>query len=270
MFRKIFPLITLAVFAVFILVLTPLLFTQQTGGEKKPLVLTTVAAHPHDKDAFTQGLLFDGGTLYESTGQYGKSSLRQVEIKTGKILKRVRLPEKFFAEGIEQIGDKIYQLTWEEGYCFVYDKKTFELVEQHRYHGEGWGLTYDGTNLAVSNGSEILTFYEPKTFKKVRTVKVLDTDAKTKRKYPVKNLNELEFVRGEIWANVWHSNYIVRIDPQTGGVNGWIDLTNFVPAEYRTGRNESVLNGIAFDAATDTIYFTGKNWGTIFELKIGK
>lgn len=235
--------------------------------KKEPLHLKTTAVHPHDRTAFTQGLFFDGGTLYESTGIYGASTLRQVEIKTGKILKRLSLPKQFFAEGAAEVNGRIYQLTWQEGYCFVYDKETFQLVEQFRYRGEGWGLTYDGTHLILSDGSDALTFYEPKTFKKVRTIRVVDksTDRRSKS---IKNLNELEYVHGEIWANVWHTNFIVRIDPKNGNVNGWIDCANFIPEEYRTVQTENVLNGIAFDTASDTLYITGKNWAVLYEIKM--
>ncbi|MDR0869241.1 MAG: glutaminyl-peptide cyclotransferase [Planctomycetaceae bacterium] len=246
--------------------LTPLLAAEEQLP--KTLSMKITATYRHDNKAFTQGLFYSGGFLYESTGNYGASTLRQVEPKTGQVRKRVSLPKQFFAEGAALVDDKIYQLTWQEGYCFVYDKETFQLTQQHRYRGEGWGLTFDGTHLILSDGSDTLTFYEPKTFKKVRTVKVAGTPPATKKTQPVKNLNELEYIRGEVWANIWHSHFIVRIDPKTGSVNGWIDCAGFVPEEFKAGQTENVLNGIAFDAATDTVYVTGKNWAVLYEIKL--
>lgn len=242
----------------------------------KPLTLETLATHPHDTKAFTQGLFYENGYLYESTGEYGSSTLRQVDVKTGKIVKQVRLPKEYFAEGLERVGDRIYQLTWREGYCFVYDKNTFELLGNFRYKGEGWGLTYDGQDLILSDGSATLRFFDPATFRQKRKVEVVEQDPATKKKRSILNLNELEYVRGEIWANVWQSNHIVRIDPQSGKVLGWIDCTVFVPEEYKAELISSparhrnrVLNGIAFDAASDRLYITGKYWPVLYEVKLG-
>lgn len=240
------------------------------------LNLRIVGAHPHDRDAFTQGLIFENGLLYESTGEYGNSSLRLVEPATGKILKRVSIPKKFFSEGIALVGNRIYMLTWQEGYCFVFDKDTFQLVEQFRYSGEGWGLAFDGKYLIMSDGSATLKRIDPKNFKVEKKIQVQDRDAKSKKAIPVRNLNELEFIRGEIWANVWQSPQVVRIDPESGKVLGWVNCSGLVPEEYKRellearneGMREHVLNGIAFDAEKNRVFLTGKNWPTLHEIEI--
>ncbi|MDR1483943.1 MAG: glutaminyl-peptide cyclotransferase [Planctomycetaceae bacterium] len=238
------------------------------------LELREVARHPHDAGAFTQGLFYENGFLYESTGEYKSSTLRQTEIKTGKTLLKVKLPDKYFAEGLHVIGDKIYQLTWREGYCFVYDKSTFKLIGQFKYRGEGWGLTGDGKFLIISDGSDQLNFVDPANFKSVRKIFVKDIDAKTKRPFPVRDLNELEYINGEIWANVWQSTQIVRINPETGEVIGRIEFAPFVPTEHRNeqnlrwGERRCVLNGIAFDPQKKRVYITGKNWNVIYEFEI--
>lgn len=238
------------------------------------LDLKTAAVRPHDKAAFTQGLVFRDGFLYESTGEYGKSTLRKVEPETGKVVMRVTLPERFFAEGLEIVGDRIYQLTWREGHCFVYDKATFALVEQFRYPGEGWGLAFDGEHLILSDGSATLRFLDPKTFRQKRVLRVTDRDARTNKPFPVKNLNELEFVHGELWANVWLSTRIARINPENGRILGWLDCAGFVPEEFRSeisgppAVRHHVLNGIAFDAEKNLIYLTGKNWPVLYEIKL--
>jgi glutaminyl-peptide cyclotransferase len=175
------------------------------------------------------------------------------------------------------IDDKIFQLTWREKTCFVYDKSTFRLIGQFYYTGEGWGLAFDGEHLILSDGSAVLRFLDPKTFQQKRKLEVLevtDRDAKTKKTLPVKNLNELEFIRGEIWANVWQTTKIVRIDPKTGKVIGWIDCSGFVPKEYEKEHRapaferNNVLNGIAFDPATNHVFITGKNWAVLYKIHI--
>lgn len=240
----------------------------------EPLVLKTVDVYPHDNKAFTQGLVFDNGFLYESTGNYGSSSLRKIEPATGKILMNLPLPKQYFAEGLELIDDKIFQLTWQEKTCFVYDQSTFRLIGQFYYTGEGWGLAFDGEHLILSDGSAVLRFFDPKTFRQKRKLDVTDRDAKTKKTLPVKNLNELEFIRGELWANVWQTTKIVRIDPKTGNVIGWIDCSGFVPKEYEKEHRapaferNNVLNGIAFDPATNHVFITGKNWSVLYKIHI--
>jgi glutamine cyclotransferase len=238
------------------------------------LELREVARYPHDVEAFTQGLFYEAGFLYESTGEYKFSTLRQVEIKTGKVIRKVRLPDKYFAEGMHIIGNKIYQLTWQAGYCFIYDKSTLKMIGQFQYKGEGWGLTGDGKYLIMSNGSDQLNFIEPSNFKSVRKISVKDVDAKTKKSFPLRNLNELEYINGEIWANIWQSTQIARINPVTGEVIGRIEFSAFVPTENRNelslrwGERRSVLNGIAFDPQNKRIYITGKNWKIIYEFEI--
>jgi glutaminyl-peptide cyclotransferase len=232
------------------------------------LELTTVTTLPHDVNAYTQGLFFDGGYLYESTGLYGQSTLRKVDPNTGNVLAHVQIPQRFFAEGLALAGGQMFQLTWQEGYCFVFDKATLEKTGDFRFKGEGWGLTFDGKHLILSDGSNTLKFFDPKTFKVQHKITV--TDPFTKKSLPVQNLNELEYIHGEIWANVWQSNRIARIDPHKGKVVGWIDMSAFVPEQYRRDHQDCVLNGIAFDAANDHVYITGKRWNVMYVLKIGK
>ncbi|MDR2170508.1 MAG: glutaminyl-peptide cyclotransferase [Planctomycetaceae bacterium] len=242
--------------------------------EKLRLEIKEVGRYIHDSGAFTQGLVYDNGFLYESTGEYKSSTLRQVEIKTGKIIRQVKLPDKYFAEGAHIIGNKIYQLTWREGYCFVYDKNTFALIGQFKYKGEGWGLTYDGKHLIMSDGSDQLNFIDPNTFNSVRKIFVKDIDAKTKKTFHLRDLNELEYVNGEIWANIWQSTQVARINPETGEVIGRIEFAPFVPPEHRKEQNltwgarQCVLNGIAFDRQKKRIYITGKNWNVLYEFEI--
>ena len=216
---------------------------------------------PHDSNAFTQGLILVDGKLLESTGQEGRSSLRNVEIASGKVLKNVEVPPPYFAEGITVLNGKIYQLTWQHNVGFIYNLQTFEKAGQFDYDGDGWGLTTDGQSLIMSDGSNRLKFIDPASFRVTRTISV--TDAGT----PVNQLNELEFVKGEIYANIWHSDRVAAIDPQTGRVKAWIDLTGLMPEEEPLDE-EAVLNGIAYDQANDKFYVTGKLWPRLFEIKV--
>jgi glutamine cyclotransferase len=229
-----------------------------------------VANYPHDPEAFTQGLVFHNGFLFEGTG--GKpargddfsSSLRKVEVETGKVVQKYDVPPDFFGEGITIMGDKVYQLTWQERTGFVYNLEDFKLLREFRYAGEGWGLTHDGTNLIMSDGTHVIRFVNPENFSTVRTIVVNDEKGQ-----PVMQLNELEFVKGEIWANVWQSGWIVRIDPATGKLLGRIDLNPIVKeitAKYKD--SVDVLNGIAHDPAKDRIFVTGKNWPRLYEIKV--
>jgi glutaminyl-peptide cyclotransferase len=226
-----------------------------------------VNTYPHDPKAFTQGLEFHDGLLYEGTG--GKdddpffSSLRKVEFATGKVLQKHDLPREYFGEGITILGDKIYQLTWKEMTAFEYDLKDFKLLRELRYSGQGWGLTNDGTNLIMSDGTHVLRVVSPQDFKTLRTIVVNDEKGK-----PIVELNELEFVKGEIWANVWQSGRIMRIDPATGKLLGRIDLDDLADDEQRQNKNADVLNGIAYDAAGDRLFVTGKLWRRLFEIKV--
>jgi len=228
------------------------------------IILRHLATFSHDKGAFTQGLLWDDGFLYESTGQYGESSLRRVEPQMGKITARVDLPPPFFAEGLALVDDSLFQLTWRENVCFVYDKKTFQLKGRFPYPGEGWGLTYDGRQLIMSDGSNVLRFFDPKTFRQQRRVEVMDGIQK-RRPEPVRNLNELEWVRGEIWANVWMTTRIARINPKNGNVIGWIEMAPYIPQEHKDDTQNRVLNGIAFDPAANHVYVTGKYWNVMHQ-----
>jgi glutaminyl-peptide cyclotransferase len=219
-----------------------------------------VRAYPHDPKAFTQGLQFVDGFLYEGTGMNGASSIRKVRLETGEVLQVKTLEDRYFGEGITIFGDSLIQLTWKAGVGFVYDVKTFERRGTFNYAGEGWGLTHDGTRLIMSDGSSALRFLDPRTFKETGRLPVTDGGR------PVPQLNELEVVNGEIYANVWQTERIARISPTTGQVIGWIDLRGLLnPAE---AARVDVLNGIAYDAAKDRLFVTGKWWPKLFEVRI--
>jgi glutamine cyclotransferase len=216
---------------------------------------------PHDSNAFTQGLILADGKLLESTGQEGRSSLRSVDLATGKVLKKVDVPVPYFAEGIALLNGKIYQLTWQHQLGFIYDVQSFERVGQFNYDGEGWGLTTDGQSLILSDGSNRIRFLDPSSFRVTKTITVLDN------KVPVNELNELEFVQGSIYANIWHDDRIAIIDAQSGRVTGWIDLAGLIP-EGELHDDEAVLNGIAYDQKNDKLFVTGKLWPRLFEIKV--
>ncbi|MBK8466487.1 MAG: glutaminyl-peptide cyclotransferase [Chloracidobacterium sp.] len=237
-----------------------------------------IKTYPHDPKAFTQGLIYHDGFLYESTGQEGKSSLRKVELETGKVLQKFDLPSDDFGEGITIINGKIYQLTWRGGLCRVFDAKTLKLVKELSYQGEGWGLTTDGSALYMSQGTHVLKVLDSETFKQAQTIPVMREDGK-----PLMQINELEWVKGEIWANVWHSespeilgkpNYIARIEPATGKLLGWINLAGISPDDQAQANDpydpkaENTLNGIAYDPIKDRIFVTGKNWKNLYEIKL--
>lgn len=220
-----------------------------------------VNTYPHDVSAFTQGLFIRDGMLYEGTGISGRSSLRRVELETGKVLEEHKLPGIYFGEGIATDGKRIVQLTWRSHKGFVYDIKTFKLLKEFSYPTEGWGITYDGRNFVMSDGSAMLYFLDPRSFKEIGRLEVYD------RKGPVLRLNELEYVKGEIFANVWGEERIARIDPATGRVTGWIDLGGLLGAADKK-KPVDVLNGIAYDDETGKFYVTGKLWPKLFEIKI--
>lgn len=235
-------------------------------GENTPMEPTapTVAvqqirSYPHDSTAFTQGLVWRGGKLYESTGRYGESTLRLVELETGRVIRKIDLADTYFAEGLAAVGDTLYQLTWKEGVAFKYDANTMAPAGQVSYTGEAWGLTSDGRRLIVSDGSSYLTFIDPGTFQIDTTLRVTDGGQ------PVDQLNELEWVRGEVWANVWHTQQIVRIDPATGRVKGKLDLTALIPPVRDP---EGVLNGTAYDEQANRLLVTGKLWPRLYEISI--
>jgi glutamine cyclotransferase len=218
-----------------------------------------VRSYPHDSTAFTQGLVWRAGRLYESTGRYGESSMRLVELETGRVIEKVDLADNYFAEGLAAVGDTLYQLTWKEGVAFKYDANTMRPAGQTSYVGEAWGLTSDGRRLIVSDGSSYLTFIDPRTFQIDTTVRV------TNGGQPVDQLNELEWVRGEVWANVWHTQQIVRIDPATGRVKGTLDLSAIIPP---VSDPEGVLNGTAYDEQANRLLVTGKLWPRLYEISI--
>jgi len=241
--------------------------TRQT--EVPEFTVDVVKVYPHDPRAFTQGLVFLNGYLYEGTG--GKpargddffSSLRKVEIESGKVVQKYDVPPEFFGEGIAIMGDKVYQLTWQERTAFVYNLADFKLLREVRYSGEGWGLTHDGTHLIMSDGTHVIRFIDPETFTTVRTITV-----NNERGQPLMDINELEMVEGELWANVWQSGWIMKIDPATGKLTGKIDLEKIVEDEQKRNKKADVLNGIAYDPASKRIFVTGKNWTRMFEIKV--
>jgi len=217
------------------------------------------AVHPHDPEAYTQGLLYHDGRLYESTGTFGGSSLREVEIETGKVVRKQPLEEKYFAEGMALWGERLFLLTWRKGVAFVFTRDSFKFVEKFKYSGQGWGLTHDGRRLIMSDGTAVLGLRDPKTFAKVDNLKVRAAGG------PVGVLNELEYVRGYILANVYRSDRIAVIDPESGSVAAWIDLTGLPSREFRWQKVE-VLNGIAWDRERDRLFVTGKLWPRLFEI----
>jgi glutaminyl-peptide cyclotransferase len=229
----------------------------------EPLVYGYKIVHtfPHDPQAYTQGLFFHQGFLYEGTGLEGKSSLRKIDLKTGKILKLHRLPESWFGEGIAFWEDKLFQLTWQNRIGLIYEFSSFRLLKTFYYPTEGWGLTQDGRQLIMSDGTETLYFIDPKTLKENKKVRVLD------RGSPVRLLNELEYIRGEIFANVYQTDWIARISPETGEVLGWIDLRGLLPEEDRK-KGAEVLNGIAYDTKKGRLFVTGKFWPKLFEIRL--
>ena len=218
--------------------------------------------YPHDRNAFTQGLQYVDGFLYEGTGLNGRSSIRKVKLETGEIVQRRAVPKEFFGEGIALWKSDLIELTWQSEVAFVYDSRTFEPRRTMKYVGEGWGLTHDGTALIMSDGTEALRFLDPMSFSERQRLVV--TDAGTR----VKHLNELEMVKGEIFANVWLTDYVARVAPDTGRVTGWIDLGGLLSARERGSAD--VLNGIAYDEANDRLFVTGKLWPKLFEVKIVK
>jgi glutamine cyclotransferase len=217
-----------------------------------------IKTHQHDTTAFTEGLVFNDGVLYESTGEYGSSSLRQVNLENGVVQHEFLLPNQYFGEGLTVVNDSLVQLTWREKIGFIYDKKTFSLIGNFSYSSEGWGLTFNGSDLIMSDGTSKLTFLDPVTFQMVGQVNVHDGNT------PVTNINELEYINGDVYANIWLQQKIAIINPQTGTVKGWIDLTGI----YQSNNTDDVLNGIAYDSQTDKLFVTGKDWPNLYEITI--
>lgn len=252
--------------AVILVCVTILGFGVAPKAQRQPAPVQSfklIAAFPHDTSSFTQGMVFAGdGKMYESTGLEGESTLRLVDIASGKTLQRIDVPSQYFAEGLAMVGDELLQLTWRSRIGFVYDRKTFKQKRTFSYKTEGWGIAYDGSSrLVMSDGSDTLTFLDPKTLAAIKTLRVQDAGRS------VGNLNELEWVDGEIWANVWTTDRIARISPNTGEVNAWIDLSSLYPRAQREP-GADVLNGIAYDAASRRIYITGKKWPRLYQIAI--
>ena len=246
--------------------LLAILLLIQTGCNRAASVAPPyeiVHTYPHDRGAFTQGLLYLDGALYESTGLNGRSSLRKVDLETGKVLQKVDVAPQFFAEGLAELDGKLYQLTWQEHRAFVYDLKTFALDTEFSYPYEGWGLTTDGKELILSDVTDQIRFINPANFKTVRTIFVRENGL------AVANLNELEYVKGEIFANIWQTNDIVRINPATGEVTGKISFTGLLKPEDRDSTTD-VMNGIAYDAVGDRLFITGKCWPKLFEIRLNR
>jgi glutamine cyclotransferase len=230
-------------------------------AEPPTYTYSIVRSYPHDRGAFLQGLIVRNGFFYEGTGLNGRSGIRKVKIESGEVLQTKALGTEHFGEGITEWKGSIVQLTWRSEVGFVYDLNTFERTKTWTYKGEGWGLTHDGTQLIMSDGTPQLRFLDPVTFKETGRITVRDQHG------PVESLNELEYVKGEIYANIWQTDRIARISPKDGRVAGWIDLSGLLSAAER-GTRDAVLNGIAYDAAADRLFVTGKLWPRVFEIKI--
>ena len=259
--KKLYLTAILIVVAVLVVSSAALVLLNGRPANTAPLRYTyeVVKVYPHDEDAFTQGLVIDSGVLYEGTGLWGRSSLRRVDLETGSVAQVYSLPGDVFGEGITVFGDRIIQLTWKAHKGFVYDKDSFELLQEFSYPTEGWGITNNGSLLIMSNGSANLYFLDPETFTKVGQVEVHDNG-------PVTELNELEYINGEVYANVWGEDRIAVINPVSGQVTAWIDLTGIYTQEIADPN--SVLNGIAYDADGGRLFVTGKLWSQLFEIKL--
>ena len=240
---------------------TPTLAATPTPAPPPTYTYEIVNTYPHDPNAFTQGLVLHDGALYEGTGRWGESTLREVALESGSVLRSVPLEAQYFGEGITIFGDRIYQLTWQEQAGFVYDRATFQLLQTFTYPTEGWGITHDGQRLIVSDGTSTIYFWDPDSLQEIGRITVRDHLG------PINRLNELEYVNGEIWANIWLTDLIARISPETGDVLGYIDLTGLLDTSTLT-QPADVLNGIAYDAANDRLFVTGKLWPALYEVRI--
>jgi glutamine cyclotransferase len=220
-----------------------------------------VARFPHSTESYTEGFFYRDGLFYEGTGLAGHSALMAIQPETGKVLQRVELPAEYFGEGIVDWGPNVYEWTWQSHICFVYDRFSLRMIKQFAYIGEGWGMTRTTREIITSDGTATLRFRDPDTFKETHHLVVTDDGQ------PIKQLNELEYIKGEIYANIWHSDRIARISPRNGHVIAWIDLTGLLPDSQKIN-DESVLNGIAYDEKLDRLFVTGKQWPTVFEIKI--
>jgi len=234
------------------------------AGDIPEYTYRVIHTYPHDNHAFTQGLLYLNGFLYEGTGQNAESSIRKVELATGKVLQQHDIPEAYFGEGIVNWKDRLIEITWTTQVGFIYDLATFQLKSQFQYPGQGWGLTQDGKRIVMSDGTPQIRFWDPETLAELGRINV------TAAGVPVQDLNELEWVKGEIYANIWQTDRIARIDPNNGRVVGWIDCSGLLNPHDRVGGEGAVLNGIAYDASTDRLFVTGKLWPKLFEIRLVK
>lgn len=241
----------------------PVMNPPQPATEIPSYTYEVVDALPHDIEAFTEGLQYIDGFFYEGTGMEGQSDIRKVDAKTGKVIKKVTIAPYYFGEGITVLNGKLYELTYTSQIGFVYDATTFAKIDSFTYTGEGWGMTTDGTSLIFSNGSDTIQYMDPATKKITRTIAVKEGG------FAILHINELELIKGELYANIWRTDRIIRIDPATGNVTGSIDLFGILPPNERTMKTD-VLNGIAYDAKGDRIFVTGKYWPKVFEIKIKK
>ena len=236
----------------------------QAGAAVPVYGYTVVRSYPHDPRAFTQGLILRDGFFYEGTGLNKRSSLRKVKVETGEVVQNKPLSDEYFGEGVTDWKGSLVQLTWQSEIGFVYDLQSFERTKTFTYTGEGWGLTHDDTRLIMSDGTPQLRFIDPSTMKETGRITVRDGLG------PVQHLNELEYVKGEIFANVWQTDRIARISPKDGRVTGWVDLSGLLPPAERDVAGGAVLNGIAYDAAADRLFVTGKLWPRVFEIRLVK
>jgi len=256
--KKNYPILVLITISMLVLTVSYILISKPAVTTAPTYGYEIVNTYQHDTSAFTEGLVYDSGYLYESTGLYGSSTLRRVDLETGTVLKSLALPNQYFGEGAAVIGDEIIQLTWRSNVGFVYNKESFSLINEFNYPTEGWGLTYDGSRFIMSDGSANLYFLDPTTFARVGQITVLDMN-------PVSNLNELEYVKGKVYANVFGEDKIAVIDPKTGKVDAWIDLSS-LPGPKTIP--DDVLNGIAYDSVSDRLFVTGKMWPNLYEIKL--
>ena len=252
-----------ALLATSVLLVVPAQPPAHAQGQQVPPSLLTpyevVSSYPHDPKAFLQGWVWHDGGFYESTGLNGESTLRRVAFPSGDVVQKIDISREYFAEGLAMVGDRLIQLTWRTKKAFIYDRESFGMIGEFPYETEGWGLTYDGTALIMSDGSANLFFLDPETYQVTRTLPV------TLDGRPIERLNELEWIKGEVWANVWQTDMIVRIDPATGQVVGVLDMTGLLPNRRDS---DAVLNGIAYDAETDRTFVSGKRWPLLFEIRL--
>lgn len=246
--------------AALLLLAAPLLLSAVPRGVPVERV-EIVRTFPHDRSAFTEGLLFLDGRIYESTGLEGRSEIREVRLEDGKVIRRATIPARYFGEGLVNWGTKLISLTWKDGIGFIWDRASFRRTGEFRYRGEGWALTQNGREIVMSDGTPQLRFLDPNTLTETRRITV------TANGSPVPRLNEIEWVKGDILANIWLTDRVARIDPATGRVKAWIDLGPLVRRSSR-GTGDDVANGIAYDAKGDRLFVTGKNWATLYQVKV--